>query len=201
MIRHRSGTALGIAALLVPLCASLANAQARPRPRGQTIEIRGQVPTPQVVTVRPREVPQFTRSVLVPLFYDRTFWPTILPAYALVPMRDLTGTAPVDTTPQPVVAVGVPSVSLPPTPVATTPTPSGPPAMSAADSAAAAAAAAARQAELDAIRAELDRRRARLDSLSSAVREMGRGRQRGGQPAPSDTTRPTPSSPDGGSPR
>jgi hypothetical protein len=188
-----------LAALALPLCATLASAQARPRQ--QTIEIRGQVPTPQVVTVRPREVPQFTRSVLVPLFYDRTFWPTILPAYALVPMRHITGTMPVDTTPQPVVAVGVPSVSLPParsTPVAAVP--AGPPARAAADSAAAAASAAARQAELDAIRAELERRRARLDSLSSAVRDMGRGR-RGGQPAPSDTTRPTPSSPDGGSPR
>jgi hypothetical protein len=39
--------------------------QQAPR-RGATIEIRGQVPTPQVVTVRPRETPAFSRRVLVP---------------------------------------------------------------------------------------------------------------------------------------
>lgn len=201
MSARRAVTSMALGALALPVCAIVASAQARPRQ--QTIEIRGQVPTPQVVTVRPREVPQFTRSVLVPLFYDRTFWPTILPAYALVPMRHITGTMPVDTTPQPVVAVGVPSVSLPPARSAAATAPAGP-SRAASDSAAAAAAAAAataaRQAELEAIRAELERRRARLDSLSSAVRDMGRAR-RGGQPAPSDTTRPSPSSPDGGSPR
>lgn len=47
--------------------------------RPETIEIRGQVPTPQVVTVRPREAPAYSRRVLVPAFFDRNFWPSILP--------------------------------------------------------------------------------------------------------------------------
>jgi hypothetical protein len=63
---------------------------ARPAPRTQTprrqetIEIRGQVPTPQVVTVRPREAPAYSRRVLVPAFLDRDFWPAILPALQIV---------------------------------------------------------------------------------------------------------------------
>src|SRR5215207_164791 len=36
----------------------------QPPRRGETIEIRGQVPTPQVVTVRPREAPAYSRRVL-----------------------------------------------------------------------------------------------------------------------------------------
>jgi len=69
----------------------VANAQQRsqqprqqaPR-RGATIEIRGQVPTPQVVTVRPRETPAFSRRVLVPGILDHDFWPSILPALDIV---------------------------------------------------------------------------------------------------------------------
>ena len=56
--------------------------QAQRRP--ETIEIRGQVPTPQVVTVRPRETPAYTRRILVPSFFDRSFWPSILPALEIV---------------------------------------------------------------------------------------------------------------------
>ena len=60
-------------------------AQRRQQPRRQeTIEIRGQVPTPQVVTVRPREAPAYSRRVLVPTFLDRDFWPSILPPLQLV---------------------------------------------------------------------------------------------------------------------
>ena len=73
-----------------------AQAQRRPTPRTAPIEIRGQVPTPQVVTVRPRETPEFSRQVLVPNFYDRRFWPVILPGYALVPRRVLAGPTAVD---------------------------------------------------------------------------------------------------------
>jgi hypothetical protein len=51
----------------------------------QTVEIRGQVPTPQVVTVRPRAVPDYSRGVLVPAFYDQHFWPSILAPYRVVP--------------------------------------------------------------------------------------------------------------------
>jgi hypothetical protein len=54
-------------------------------PRRQaTIEIRGQVPTPQVVTVRPRETPAYSRRVLVPTFLDHDFWPSILPPLEIV---------------------------------------------------------------------------------------------------------------------
>lgn len=63
----------------------------RPARRQQPIEIRGQVPTPQVVTVRPREVPQYNRRFLVPNFYDHDFWPAILPGYQLVSRRLVTG--------------------------------------------------------------------------------------------------------------
>ena len=56
----------------------------QPPRRQQTIEIRGQVPTPQVVTVRPRETPMYSRRVLVPAFFDRDFWPSILPPLEIV---------------------------------------------------------------------------------------------------------------------
>lgn len=87
---------LAAAAALVTL-PSVAGAQRRrPTPRTAPIEIRGQVPTPQVVTVRPRETPEFSRQVLVPNFYDRQFWPAILPGFALVARRAISGPPPVD---------------------------------------------------------------------------------------------------------
>lgn len=78
----------------------VAEAQRRTTPRRQTsIEIRGVVPTPQVVTVRPREVPAYSRQVLVPNFYDHDFWQSLLPPYQLVPQRMITGSGlPRDTT-------------------------------------------------------------------------------------------------------
>lgn len=79
---------------------ALAQAQERTQPpvrrRQAPIEIRGQVPTPQVVTVRPRAVPAYSRQVLVPNFYDHDFWPSILPGYRLVTKRQLTGSVPID---------------------------------------------------------------------------------------------------------
>jgi hypothetical protein len=63
----------------------------RPARRQAAIEIRGVVPTPQVVTVRPREVPQYSRVVLVPNYYDHDFWQSLLPAYQFVPKRMITG--------------------------------------------------------------------------------------------------------------
>ena len=56
----------------------------QPPRRQETIEIRGQVPTPQVVTVRPRETPAYSRRVLVPAFFDHDFWPSILPPLEIV---------------------------------------------------------------------------------------------------------------------
>lgn len=70
-----------VGALMLPAALS---AQQPAKKRQAPIEIRGQVPTPQVVTVRPREVPAYDRRVLVPAFYDHDFWPSILPGYAIV---------------------------------------------------------------------------------------------------------------------
>lgn len=78
-------------ALLTFVLVTSASAQVtkkkRPPAEGgaQTVEIRGQVPTPQVVTVRPRAVPDYSRGVLVPAFYDQHFWPSILAPYRVVP--------------------------------------------------------------------------------------------------------------------
>jgi hypothetical protein len=56
------------------------------RPKAvQAIEIRGQVPTPQVVTVRPRQIPIFSREVLTPAYFDRHFWESLAAPYEIVP--------------------------------------------------------------------------------------------------------------------
>lgn len=78
-----------LAGLLV-LDSSSVQAQRRQPRRQQTIEIRGTVPTPQVVTVRPREVPSYSRQVLVPRFYDHDFWPEIQEGYAIMSGRTMT---------------------------------------------------------------------------------------------------------------
>ena len=84
-------------AMAVPAAAHAQQPTPAPVKRRQApIEIRGQVPTPQVVTVRPREVPAYSRQVLVPNFYDHDFWPSILPGYRLVRKRQITGALPVD---------------------------------------------------------------------------------------------------------
>lgn len=89
--------ALAVAvALALPAAMQAQNTKAPVKRRQPTIEIRGQVPTPQVVTVRPREVPTYSRQVLYPRFYDHDFWPSILPAYQLVTKRQVTGMVPVD---------------------------------------------------------------------------------------------------------
>ena len=105
----------GLAAAAAMLVPAVTSAQRGVR-RQQTIEIRGQVPTPQVVTVRPREVPTYSRQVLVPEFYDRDFWQSILPAYQLVQRRSIEGVRPTDSsqviaTPVAPVALGVPVVT------------------------------------------------------------------------------------------
>ena len=91
----RSGMVQRVAcalALALAVGAATADAQQPTRPRRQpTIEIRGQVPTPQVVTVRPREVPAFSRQVLVPRFYDHDFWPDIQEGYDVLTNRMFAG--------------------------------------------------------------------------------------------------------------
>src|SRR5688500_7013824 len=82
---------LGVVAV-VALAAPAGEAQEPTRrPSSRTIEIRGQVPTPQVVTVRPREAPQFDRNVLVPDFYNPDFLGLATVGYQLVPRSTITG--------------------------------------------------------------------------------------------------------------
>ena len=83
-------------ALTLPVAMQAQDTKQPVKRRQQPIEIRGQVPTPQVVTVRPREVPTYSRQVLYPRFYDHDFWPSILPAYQLVTKRQMTGIIPGD---------------------------------------------------------------------------------------------------------
>jgi hypothetical protein len=90
--RKARATACSLAVLLaaVAVDSAVANAQRPTRRRQPTIEIRGTVPTPQVVTVRPREVPSYSRQVLVPRFYDHDFWPDIQEGYAILAPRTMT---------------------------------------------------------------------------------------------------------------
>ena len=83
--------ALMAAVAAIAITPVIAEGQRRTPRRQTAIEIRGVVPTPQVVTVRPREVPAYSRQVLVPNFYDHDFWQSLLPPYQLVPQRMITG--------------------------------------------------------------------------------------------------------------
>lgn len=72
-------------------------------PKRRTIEIRGQAPAPEVVTVRPREIPQFQRKVITPILYDAP--PAAPPiVYYIVlpgPLPEPRNTAPPNPTPKP----------------------------------------------------------------------------------------------------
>ncbi len=61
-------------------------ARARGPRRVQTLEIRAQVPVPQVVTVRPRVVPTFQAAALDSAFVDEHFWTALRTPYQAVPM-------------------------------------------------------------------------------------------------------------------
>jgi len=82
---------LGAAAVARPAAAQepgaggAAGGAKQPVRAAQAIEIRGQVPTPQVVTVRPREIPVFSREVLTPSYFDAHFWRALLTPYELAP--------------------------------------------------------------------------------------------------------------------
>jgi hypothetical protein len=105
------GFAVLLAALIVA-DSGVANAQRPTRRRQPTIEIHGTVPTPQVVTVRPREVPSYSRQVLVPRFYDHDFWPEIQEGYAMLAPRTMT---PADTLMLAADSVGTPDLFRLPT--------------------------------------------------------------------------------------
>jgi hypothetical protein len=138
--------------------ASRADAQQKgpPPKKGQAIEIRGQVPTPQVVTVRPREVPAYDRQLLSPAFYTGPGSAASSDAVQLVPESQIRGTTALDTIPAGLAHEGgVPTVA----PLTLRP-----------DSMrnrrdTAATRAGASTAEIEAMRHELAVRKARLDSL------------------------------------
>ena len=94
----------------------------QPPRRGETIEIRGQVPTPQVVTVRPREAPAYSRRVLVPAYFDHNFWPSILPPLQIISptstyRSDTTGRAAADSAATTRPSTPRPPSGMPPAPL------------------------------------------------------------------------------------
>jgi hypothetical protein len=42
----------------------------RPRPPRRALDIRAQAPAPEVVTIRPREIPLFSRALIAPAIYQ-----------------------------------------------------------------------------------------------------------------------------------
>lgn len=133
----------------------------------ETIEIRGQVPTPQIVTVRPRSVPEFSTQVLVPAFYNHQFWPVILPAYQIVQRSEVYGVMATDSMPEgagrPVPVAGAPDL-MPDDTVARRPVVDTTPANVARPQ----VPAATTNEEIEALRRELELRRARIDSIEAA---------------------------------
>lgn len=107
-IRMYRNLATGVAVAMCAMAAPrMALAQQTGKKAATTVEIRGEVPTPQVVTVRPRQVPAYTRGILVPAFYDRHFWGAILEPYRIVPPL------PSDTSHRPPMATGDTTNALP----------------------------------------------------------------------------------------
>ena len=148
---------------LMFVAASRAGAQQKgpPPKKGQAIEIRGQVPTPQVVTVRPREVPTYDRKLLSPAFYSGTEGTASSGAVQLVPESQIRGSAALDTLPAGLAHEGgVPTVA---------PLQLHPDSMRNRRDTSVAARAGASTAEIEAMRHELALRRARLDSLQRLV--------------------------------
>ena len=146
--------------LLVAASRAEAQQKAPPPKKGQAIEIRGQVPTPQVVTVRPREVPTYDRQLLAPAFDNGTGSTASPGGVQLVPESQVRGTTALDTLPAGIAREGgVPTV--------------GPLAVhrdsmrNARDTAVTRAGAST--AEIEAMRHELAVRRARLDSLQRVL--------------------------------
>lgn len=161
-MRDRAGSRILVAvgaAMVFGATQAAAQQQAAPKkpPKaGQTIIIRGQVPTPQVVTVRPREVPVYDRQVLGAENGAASFWSAAMPGYRLLSRSQVTGKARVDSSaPRTVAGAGAPGA------------PGAAPAAAAAQS----ADLAARTREMESVRSELAQRRARLDSLERADRE------------------------------
>lgn len=158
----RAGCGVLISGMMFVAASQAAAQQKGPPPRkGQAIEIRGQVPTPQVVTVRPREVPRYDRQLLSPAFYTGTGSAASAEAVQLVPVSQITGSASLDTVPAGLAHEGgVPTVA---------PLQLHPDSMRNRRDTTAVARAGASTAEIEAMRHELALRRARLDSLQRLV--------------------------------
>lgn len=161
-MRARAGfrvLATGAAALVIGAAHAAAQQQAAPPKKppkaGQTIVIRGQVPTPQVVTVRPREVPVYDRQVLGAENGAASFWSAAMPGYRLLTRSQVTGKSPTDSAAPSTMAAGA----------------AGAPGAAPAAAAAQGADLGARTREMETIRGELAQRRARLDSLERADRD------------------------------
>ncbi len=174
-------TVIACSALMIP---GLGHAQAQGARQAEVIEIRGQVPTPQVVTVRPRAVPSFAPDARV----ARALEPSGDSLWTRPAMtRGVLAEVPLDSAP-PVIAAGAPPPIVPPDPapasgereVAGIPDPN------------ADAAAMARQQEIAAIREEIELRKARLDSLEQVIRRLGTPDDlpRRGPSAPPNDSRP-----------
>jgi hypothetical protein len=163
--------------LVLAIAPSVLGAQ-QPARQTEVIEIRGQVPTPQVVTVRPRAVPEFRPDTRVSATYDPA---ADAPALAGLPTsRALLGEPAFDVAP-PIIAAGPPpeivmgdSATLAQRDGGMQPgAPGGAGAPLRVPLTAADSARLERDQEIAAIRAELERRRARLDSLAAEVRRLG----------------------------
>lgn len=146
--------------LLVAASRAEAQQKAPPPKKGRAIEIRGQVPTPQVVTVRPREVPTYDRQLLSPAFYTGTGSTASAGAVQLVPESQIRGTTALDTLPAGLAQEGVPTIA---------PLELHPDSTRNRRDTAVAARAGASTAEIETMRHELALRRARLDSLQRLV--------------------------------
>src|SRR6185312_10892667 len=171
------GTGLALAtaiALIVPLGA--AAQQPKKSRTGETIIIHGQVPTPQVVTVRPRAVPEYSRQVLGPELYEQSHAAMLDSGYDVVPLRQVTGQRLVDTTMAPLAAADSAALAAQREAIQRAQARLDSLQRSAGDTAAARtnAADAARTQEIQELLRELRMHRERLDSLSAAVENIGR---------------------------
>jgi hypothetical protein len=133
-----------------------------PKRSGQTIEIRGQAPTPQVVTVRPREVPQYKASSLPQAVMTSGSWPAISTAYAVTPPLLVAGHLPIDTSAAGLARGGASVGAV-----------AGAAAVgaAAAGGASGAGVAGTSSAEIVQMRRDLASRQARLDSLERSMRD------------------------------
>lgn len=183
----RTGTVAALAAVLAALAAGAATARAQQAPpkkttTGQTIEIRGQAPTPQVVTVRPREVPVYKAAALPGAVMASGAWPSVTAGYAITPSNQLAGRLPIDTS-----SAGLARGGAMLGGVAVAGAASG--AAAAGAGAPGAATPGGSAAEIEAMRQELKMRRARLDSLERALHENGARQSALGAPPPGGAPR------------